>query len=193
MARRCRPSRPGRAAARVAACRLRLGNHTRSPTSRPPRACRSRGDSEDDASARAAGRRADCSGHGDAAALFFRHPYLRTGISLPTKRRVEAFTGRDAGTTIAPVTVYTEDYSVRPRPTTGPSCAETGTQHGRSRMPTLHVRRREPVLSTASARVEACSATRWGQILPAPLNTIQRGAIRRAGTAPCWSAAATSS
>lgn len=40
---------------------------------------------------------------------YFRHPYLRTGTSLPTKRRVEAFlAGR--GYTIAPVTVYTEDY-----------------------------------------------------------------------------------
>ena len=40
---------------------------------------------------------------------YFRHPYLRTGTSLPIKRRVEAFlAGR--GYTIAPVTVYTEDY-----------------------------------------------------------------------------------
>ena len=40
---------------------------------------------------------------------YFRHPYLRTGTSLPVKRRVEAFlAGR--GYTIAPVTVYTEDY-----------------------------------------------------------------------------------
>jgi len=40
---------------------------------------------------------------------YFRHPYLRTGTSLATRRRVEAFlAGR--GYTIAPVTVYTEDY-----------------------------------------------------------------------------------
>jgi len=40
---------------------------------------------------------------------YFRHPYLRTGTSLATKRRIEAFlAGR--GYTIAPVTVYTEDY-----------------------------------------------------------------------------------
>ena len=40
---------------------------------------------------------------------YFRHPYLNTGTSLPVKRRIEAFlAGR--GYTIAPVTVYTEDY-----------------------------------------------------------------------------------
>jgi len=40
---------------------------------------------------------------------YFRHPYLRTGVGLATKRRIEAFlAGR--GYTIAPVTVYTEDY-----------------------------------------------------------------------------------
>lgn len=40
---------------------------------------------------------------------YFRHPYLKTGTDLPVKRRIEAFlAGR--GYTIAPVTVYTEDY-----------------------------------------------------------------------------------
>ena len=43
------------------------------------------------------------------ALRYFRHPYLRTGTDLAVKRRIEAFlAGR--GYTIAPVTVYTEDY-----------------------------------------------------------------------------------
>ena len=40
---------------------------------------------------------------------YFRHPYLRTGTDLPTKRRIEAFLA-EHGYRVAPVTVYTEDY-----------------------------------------------------------------------------------